>query len=178
AKAGAGAQEDSSGRWGDYSSMSVDPTDDCTFWYTQEYYAATNVILGVNWRTRIVAFRFPSCTGTPAGPALRSASPGVVEGTSGTSNAVFSVPPSAASANVVTVDYRTVNGTATAGSDYLRTTGTLTFPPGATSRTITVPVLGDTLPESNEYFLVILPNPVNATIARAVGAGVILTADW
>jgi hypothetical protein len=39
AKSGAGAQEDSSGRWGDYSAMSVDPTDDCTFWYTQEYYS-------------------------------------------------------------------------------------------------------------------------------------------
>jgi Calx-beta domain len=177
AKAGAGAQEDSSGRWGDYSSMGVDPTDDCTFWYTQEYYAATNVILGVNWRTRIVAFRFPSCTGAPVVPALRIASTGVVEGNSGTTNAVFSVTLSAPSAKFVTVDYRTANGTATAGSDYLRTTGTLTFPPGATSRTITVPVIGDTLPEANEYFLVILSNPVNATIARAVGAGVILTDD-
>jgi hypothetical protein len=55
--AGVGAQTTYS-RWGDYSGMSVDPTDDCTFWYTNEYYATT----GTNWRTRIGAFKFPSCT--------------------------------------------------------------------------------------------------------------------
>jgi hypothetical protein len=49
-------------RWGDYSAMTVDPVDDCTFWYTQEYYAVT----GSNWQTRIGSFRFPSC-GQPKG---------------------------------------------------------------------------------------------------------------
>ena len=49
-------------RWGDYSTMSVDPTDDCTFWYTQEYYTAS----GSNWQTRIGSFKFPSC-GQPKG---------------------------------------------------------------------------------------------------------------
>ena len=44
-------------RWGDYSSMSVDPTDDCTFWYTGQYMAATSK----NYRTRIGAFKFPGC---------------------------------------------------------------------------------------------------------------------
>lgn len=44
-------------RWGDYSHMTVDPTDDCTFWYTTEYYTAT----GTNWQTRIGSFKFPSC---------------------------------------------------------------------------------------------------------------------
>jgi hypothetical protein len=44
-------------RWGDYSSISVDPTDECTFWYTQEYMGTEGDI----WRTRIGAFRFPSC---------------------------------------------------------------------------------------------------------------------
>lgn len=56
--AGSGSQTHSSGRWGDYSSMSVDPTDDCTFWYTQEYYASTS---SAGWQTRIASFRFPSC---------------------------------------------------------------------------------------------------------------------
>ncbi|MCA1726368.1 MAG: carboxypeptidase-like regulatory domain-containing protein [Actinobacteria bacterium] len=46
-------------RWGDYSSMSVDPADDCTFWYTQEYYAAFGQ---APWQTRVGAFKFPSCT--------------------------------------------------------------------------------------------------------------------
>ncbi len=53
---GTGSQTNYS-RWGDYSAMSVDPVDDCTFWYTQEYYETT----GINWQTRIGAFKFPSC---------------------------------------------------------------------------------------------------------------------
>jgi hypothetical protein len=57
---GSGAQFSSFKRWGDYSSMSVDPTDDCTFWYTNEYYATTS---SFNWRTRIAAFKFDSCKG-------------------------------------------------------------------------------------------------------------------
>jgi uncharacterized repeat protein (TIGR01451 family) len=44
-------------RWGDYSMMAVDPVDDCTFWYTQQYYAET----GLDWQTRVGAFKFPSC---------------------------------------------------------------------------------------------------------------------
>src|SRR5206468_12098892 len=59
-----GRQTSSSGRWGDYSSMSVDPTDDCTFWYTQEYYVS---IASVNWVTRIGSFRFPSCVAADRG---------------------------------------------------------------------------------------------------------------
>lgn len=57
---GSGVQVNSFRRWGDYSSMSVDPVDDCTFWYTQEYYAATG---SINWATRIGAFKFDSCKG-------------------------------------------------------------------------------------------------------------------
>ncbi|HEX8220163.1 MAG TPA: S-layer homology domain-containing protein [Chloroflexia bacterium] len=67
--AGGGSQTHSSGRWGDYSGMVVDPTDDCTFWYTTEYYSATS---SSSWKTRIGKFKFPSCgqaaptaTGTP-----------------------------------------------------------------------------------------------------------------
>ena len=45
-------------RWGDYSMLSVDPVDDCTFWYTQEYYAA---FTGSGWATRVGSFRFPEC---------------------------------------------------------------------------------------------------------------------
>ena len=55
-----GTQTGTAGRWGDYSSMSSDPSDDCTFWYTQEYYATGNT--GINWSTRVGKFRFPACT--------------------------------------------------------------------------------------------------------------------
>jgi hypothetical protein len=53
-----GGSQTGSTRWGDYSSMNVDPVDDCTFWYTNEYYAAT---ASVNWRTRIGTFKMPDC---------------------------------------------------------------------------------------------------------------------
>ena len=53
-----GGIQTGSSRWGDYSMMAVDPTDDCTFWYTQEYYPTTS---SAGWQTRIASFRFPSC---------------------------------------------------------------------------------------------------------------------
>jgi hypothetical protein len=58
---GTGAQTGVDGRWGDYSMMSVDPTDDCTFWYTQEYVETTGF---ATWRTRIGSFKFPLCGAT------------------------------------------------------------------------------------------------------------------
>ncbi|BAO45540.1 carboxypeptidase regulatory-like domain-containing protein [Thiolapillus brandeum] len=77
--AGGGSQSHTSGRWGDYSNMSVDPVDDCTFWYTQEYYSADS---SADWQTRIGSFKFPSCTagssGTLTGTVTSSGSP--VEG--------------------------------------------------------------------------------------------------
>jgi hypothetical protein len=59
---GTGAQQASSNRWGDYSSMSIDPTDDCTFWYTQEYYQTTG---SFNFNTRICSFTFADCGDEP-----------------------------------------------------------------------------------------------------------------
>jgi len=57
--AGGGSQT-SSNRWGDYSALTIDPADECTFWYTNEYYTASS---GSNWATRVGAFRVPQCTG-------------------------------------------------------------------------------------------------------------------
>jgi hypothetical protein len=63
--AGGGAQ--SGNRWGDYSAMTVDPSDDCTFWYTNEYLVAAANLTN-KWSTSIGSFKFPSCgvTGAPA----------------------------------------------------------------------------------------------------------------
>ena len=66
-QAGAGSQTDSSSRWGDYSMLAVDPTDDCTFWYTTEYYTATSAR---SWTTRIGSFRFATCTAPVASADL------------------------------------------------------------------------------------------------------------
>jgi len=57
---GTGVQKSSSNRWGDYSSMSIDPTDDCTFWYTQEYYETTG---SFDFNTRICSFKLDGCGG-------------------------------------------------------------------------------------------------------------------
>ena len=56
---GAGSQTSASSRWGDYTSLTVNPQDGCTFFYTNEYYAAT---FAFRWRTRIGSFRFPAGT--------------------------------------------------------------------------------------------------------------------
>ena len=56
--AGTGARAGTGNRWGDYSDMTVDPTDDCTFWYTKEYYSTHS---DAHWRTRIGKFKFPQC---------------------------------------------------------------------------------------------------------------------
>ena len=69
----------------------------------------------------------------------------VTEGNSGTTNVNFTVTLSAAASVPVTVNYATADGTATAGSDYMATSGTLTFAAGSTTGTISVPVTGDTL---------------------------------
>jgi Abnormal spindle-like microcephaly-assoc'd, ASPM-SPD-2-Hydin len=62
---GTGSQNGGLTRWGDYSAMTVDPVDDCTFWYTQEYMKTTG---SFNWNTRIANFKFANCGGS--GPAV------------------------------------------------------------------------------------------------------------
>ena len=76
--AGSGSQTSTSGRWGDYSDMTVDPLDDCTFWFTSEYYPAT---AGSTWKTRVGSFQFGPC------PAIQK---GVLTGT--VTNAVTGTP--------------------------------------------------------------------------------------
>jgi hypothetical protein len=101
----------------------------------------------------------------------------VTEGNTGTRAATFTVTLSAASTQAVTVAYATGNGTATPGSDYEAGSGTLTFAPGETSKTITILVNGDTLVEGDEVFAVNLSNAVGATIHDGQGAGTIVNDD-
>jgi CSLREA domain-containing protein len=122
----------------------------------------------------IGAFEF---SGGPPVPTLSINNVSANEGNSGTTPFVFTVTLSAASASAVTVAFATADGTATAGSDYTATSGTLTFNPGVTTQTITVSVIGDTIPEPNETFLVNLSGATNATIAVAQGIGTIVNDD-
>ena len=60
---GTGVQTTTNSRWGDYTSMNVDPTDDCTFWYVNEYYTLAGQLSSTaGWQTRIASFKFPSCS--------------------------------------------------------------------------------------------------------------------
>jgi len=82
---GSGSQTGNLSRWGDYSAMQIDPADDCTFWFTEEYMKTTG---SFNWNTRIANFKFPNC-GTTATPDFTiGASPSSVtvnQGSNGTS---------------------------------------------------------------------------------------------
>ena len=72
--AGSGSQIGSNlDRWGDYSAMTIDPVDDCTFWYTNEYLKTDGAF---NWSTRIGSFSFPSCSGVELDQTITFTNPG------------------------------------------------------------------------------------------------------
>ncbi len=107
---GTGSQTNGSGgsRWGDYSSMSIDPVDDCTFWYTNEYLTTNG---SFNWKTRIASLKFTSC-GPPGSPSATTL--------------ISSLNPSALG--------QAVTFTATVTSSATGTpTGTVTFQDGASA---------------------------------------------
>ncbi|MFS8383687.1 autotransporter domain-containing protein [Xanthomonas campestris] len=112
-----------------------------------------------------------------AQPTLSIDDVSVSEGNSGTTTATFTVTLSAASGQTVSVNYASADGTATAGSDYVARSGTLTFAPGTTAQGVAITVNGDTALEPNETFSVGLSGVSNASIARATGAGTILNDD-
>ena len=91
-----------------------------------------------------------------------------VEGAAGTTvNTQFDVLLSNPSSQTITVSFTTADGTTTAGTDYVATSGTLTIPAGDISKTISVQVNGDNVDEADETYFVKLSNPTNATIGRA-----------
>ena len=133
-----------------------------TFWSWNPNSTDTGGILADDWNTvnsskmaYLSAIQFDFAEG----------SPGVL--------ARFVVSLTAPSTQPVTVRYATSDGTARAGDDYALTTGTVTFLPGETSKTVTVVVFGDTRLEGTENFVVTLSSPTGATIADGVGAGTI-----
>ena len=111
-------------------------------------------------------------------PFLIIADATIAEGNSGTTNLVFSVSLNSAAASDVTVEFATANDTATAGSDFVTTTGTLTFAAGELTKTITVPLLGDTSIELTETLLLNLSNATGATISDPQAVGTITNDDF
>ena len=141
-------------RWGDFSAAQVDPSDDRSLWTLQEYAKArvntndgTTGSNGSRWSTWWANVAGPPPTVTIA------AGPSQNEGTAGLTEFTFTVNLSTAYSLPVIVDYQTVDGTATlADNDYQAASASLTIPPGATSGTIAVNVLGDTKAEPDETF--------------------------
>lgn len=114
---GTGSQTGTSNRWGDYSDLTVDPVDDCTFWYTTEYYATTS---SFNWRTRIGSFKFSGCGGSatvPGAPALSASAGNAVV------HLTWTAPSDGGSA---ITNYKVYRGTSSGGETSLTTLGNVT----------------------------------------------------
>jgi hypothetical protein len=110
-------------------------------------------------------------------PSLRVNDASVTEGNTGTRNATFTVTQSAVAGRDVTVHYATSDNSAKAPADYTPVSGTLTIPAGSTSRTVTVPVRGDTIDEDTETFTHNLSSASGASIADSRGVGTIRDDD-
>ncbi len=149
---GSGVQLSTGGRWGDYSALSVDPADDCTFWYTNEYYtAASQATSTVGWLTRIGTFRFPNCgvqspqgtvtgqvtdvaTGAPVAGAVVSFSPGgfgVATNATGTYVATVPTGTYALTASVPNHPFQSVFGVVVTNASTTTVNFALSLPPNA-----------------------------------------------
>jgi hypothetical protein len=113
----------------------------------------------------------------PPVPTVTVSGGRATEGHSGTASIAVVVALSSAAPSSVSVSYATVNGTATAGLDYLHAGGTVTFAPGEITRTLVISVLGDTLAEGEESFMVQLTSPDGVTIASGTAVCTILDDD-
>ena len=129
-------------RWGDYSSMSVDPVDGCTFWYANEYIPTTGTF---NWRTRIGTFRLPNC-GAPNDFSITASPTGLslVQGQSGTSTISTAVTSGSAQTVSLSVSGYPAGATAslnptsvTAGASSTLTLGAGSAAPGTYTVTVT-----------------------------------------
>ncbi|HEY9907543.1 MAG TPA: Calx-beta domain-containing protein, partial [Thermosynechococcaceae cyanobacterium] len=123
------------------------------------------------------AVEFFSGTLPPVLPTLRISDVSLNEGNAGTTNAVFTVSLSSASASPISVNFATANGTAIAGSDYTPLSGILNFAPNQLTQTIQIPVIGDTVTEPNETFSVNLSAPVNAALLNSQGIATLVNDD-
>ena len=109
---GTGSQIGGLHRWGDYTSMAIDPTDDCTFWYTNEYLSTSG---SFNWHTRVGSFTLPGCATqtAPGQPTLQAAAG------NNTVHLSWTAPSNGGSA---ITNYNVYRGTPTSGSETLLTT--------------------------------------------------------
>jgi hypothetical protein len=101
----------------------------------------------------------------------------VTEGDAGVNYVNFTISLSFAAPGPVTIDFATANGTATAGADYVARSGTVSFAAGESSKTVSVPIIGDARAESSEAFTIALSNSSGATLGDSSGTGTITDND-
>jgi hypothetical protein len=101
----------------------------------------------------------------------------VAEGNTGVKTITFTLRLSAPSGQSVTVQYATADGTATAGTDYVAKTGTVTFSAGQTTATVTITVNADMEVEGDESLFLVLSNPLNATLLSTQATALIVDDD-
>ncbi len=109
--------------------------------------------------------------------SISGPSAAITEGNSSAVNATFTITLSKFSTQQITVNYTTLNSTALAGADYTKTSGTLSFAAGQTSKTVMVPILGDTADEADETFKLQLSAPSNAALGASFSATATITDD-
>jgi len=155
-KAGTGSQTANLSRWGDYSAMTVDPTNDCTFWYTNEYLKANGTF---NWSTWISSFSFPGC-GSPTPLSITTTSlPG------GTLNQPYSVTVGA-TGGATPYSWSISSGSLPPGLSLGPTTGTISgTPTSAATYSFTVRVTDSSTPtaQTATQALTIVVNPASTT---------------
>jgi len=172
---GTGSQTNSTGRWGDYSMMVVDPVDDCTFWYTQEYYATTS---DAGWQTRIGSFALPNCSSAPPSnlPAVSVVASTATATEVGPTSGAFTFSRTGDTTQPLTVHYA-VSGTATAGADYVALPGVVTFDVGVASQVVPVTPIDDPAVESNENVIVSMIPDASYVLGSGAAAVTIVSDD-
>ena len=171
--AGGGSQTHTSGRWGDYSALLVDPSDGCTFWYTSQYYAATSEAA---WRTRIGAFSFPSCTSAAGLPTVTVNATTSTANEAGPTSGRFTFSRTGNTASALTVRY-TVDGLAAADVDYVALPDSVTIPAGASQTTLDVVPIDDVISEGDETVVLSLQADEEYSIGAPGGSMVTIKSD-
>lgn len=152
---------------------------DTTFEPNETFFVNLNNPVGATiarGRTQITIINDDRSSNPPQ-PSISIQNASIREGNSGTRNMIFNVRLSGRSSQTVTADYITGNGTARAPLDYTARNGRISFAPGRTTGTITVPIKGDTLFEPNETFTLSLRNLRNVRAGNLRATGTILNDD-
>ncbi|RYX81766.1 hypothetical protein EON83_22645 [bacterium] len=121
----------------------------------------------------------PTPTPTPTTVPITISAPSIamVESNAGAPYMSFNISLSEPAKQTITVNFTTVDGTATAGSDYVARSGTLTFKAGSIISEVRITLIPDRIVEANETFSVVLSNPTGATLYVATGKGTIVNDD-